>query len=86
MKIKDGFILRQVASQNVVLPADRELNLNMMITLNDTGAFIWEHLQTETDEDALVADLLKEYDVDEDTARTCVCQFVEKLNENGFLA
>lgn len=86
MKIKDGFILRQVASQNVVLPADRELNLNMMITLNDTGAFIWEHLQTETDEDALVADLLKEYDVDEDTARTCVRQFVEKLNENGFLA
>ena len=41
---------------------------------------------SETDEDALVADLLKEYDVDEDTARTCVRQFVEKLNENGFLA
>ena len=86
MKIKDGFILRQVASQNVVLPASKELNLNMMITLNDTGAFLWEHLQMETDEDALVAALLKEYDVDEDTARTCVRQFVKKLDDNGFLA
>ena len=86
MKIKDGFILRQVASQNVVLPAGKELNLNMMITLNDTGAFLWEHLQTETDEDALVAALLKEYDVDEDTARSCVRQFVKKIDDNGFLA
>lgn len=86
MKIKDGFILRQVARQSVVLPAGNELNLNMMITLNDTGAFLWEHLQTETDEDALVAALLSEYDVDENTARVSVRQFVEKLNENGFLA
>lgn len=86
MKIKDGFILRQVARQSVVLPAGNELNMNMMITLNDTGAFLWEHLQTETDEDALVAALLSEYDVDENTARVSVRQFVEKLNENGFLA
>ena len=86
MKIKDGFILRQVASQNVVLPAGKELNLNMMITLNDTGAFLWQHLQTETDEDALVAALLKEYDVDADTARACVRQFVKKVDDNGFLA
>lgn len=86
MKIKDGFILRQVASQNVVLPASKELNLNMMITLNDTGAFLWEQLQMESNEDALVAALLKEYEVDEDTARVCVCQFVEKLEKHGFLA
>lgn len=85
MKIKDGFLLRQVASQSVVLPSGKELDLNMMITLNDTGAFLWEHLQTETDEDALVAALLGEYDVDENRARTCVRQFVEKLDANGFL-
>lgn len=86
MKIKDGFILRQVASQSVVLPVGDELNLNLMITLNDTGAFLWEHLQAETDEDALVKVLLGEYDVDEDTARVSVRKFVEKLNEHGFLA
>ena len=86
MKIKDGFILRSVAGQTVVLPTGEELDLNMMITLNETGTFLWEHLQQETDQAALVAALLSEYDVDEATAAKAVEGFVKKLNDNGFLA
>lgn len=86
MKIKDGFMLRQVAGQNVVLPADSALNLNLMITLNETGAFLWEHLQNDTTEAELVAALLKDYDVDEATARECVAGFIGKLKEHEFLA
>jgi len=40
MKIKDGFILRSVAGQTVVLPTGDELDLNMMITLIETGTFL----------------------------------------------
>ena len=86
MKLKDGFILRRVAGETVVLPVGSGLDLNMMITLNDTGAFLWEQLGNETDEAALVAALLKEYDVDEATARSAVSAFVKKLSDNGFLA
>lgn len=85
MKIKEGFLLRRVAGQDVVLPAGGGLDLGMMITLNETGAFLWERLQTETGEDALVSALLGEYDVDEQTARRSVAAFVEKLRENDFL-
>ena len=85
MKIKDGFLLRQVAGQTVVLPIGGDMDLNLMITLNDTGAFLWEKLQEETDEAALVAALLAEYDVDEATAKQAVTAFLAKLNENGFL-
>ena len=85
MKIKDGFVLRQVAGQTVVLPADSALDLNMMITLNETGAFLWERLQNDTDEAALVAALLEEYDVDEETAKQSVQAFVQKLSDNEFL-
>lgn len=85
MKLKDGFILRTVAGQTVVLPTGGELDLNMMITLNGTGAFLWERLQMETDEEKLVAALLGEYDVDEAAARNAVKNFVAKLGENGFL-
>ena len=86
MKIKEGFLLRQVAGQTVVLPIGGDMDLNLMITLNDTGAFLWEKLQEETDEAALVAALLGEYDVDEATAKKAVADFVAKLNDNGFLA
>lgn len=86
MKVKDGFILHEIAGQTVVLPTGDELNLNMMITLNDTGKFLWERLQEETDEAALVAALLSEYDVDQATAATCVSDFVAGLKANDFLA
>lgn len=86
MKLKDGFILRQVAGQTVALPTEGDIDLNTMITLNETGAFLWERLTQETDEDALVAALLAEYDVDEATARRSVQRFVGKLSDNGFLA
>jgi len=85
MKLKDGFILRQIAGQTVVLPCGDELDLNLMITLNETAAFLWDKLSAETDEEALVAALLAEYDVDEATARKSVEDFVKKLNEHGFL-
>lgn len=86
MKIKEGFLLRQVAGQTVVLPTSGDLDLNVMITLNDTGAFLWKQLETENDEAGLVAALLAEYDVDADTAQKSVTAFVQKLNDNGFLA
>ena len=70
MKIKEGFLLREVAGQTVVLPTGGDLDLNMMITLNETGRFLWERLQEGTTEEALVAALLAEYDVDEATAKT----------------
>lgn len=85
MKIKEGFLLRQVAGQTVVLPTGGDLDLNMMITLNATGAFLWEQLQNECSEDDLVAALLNAYDVDEQTARESVEAFVKKLNDHAFL-
>ena len=86
MKLKTGFIIREVAGQVVVLPTGDELDLNMMITLNDTGKFLWERLENGADKEELVAALLAEYDVDEETAKAGVDSFVEKLNANGFLA
>ena len=85
MKLKDGFFMRQIAGQTVVLPGGDVLDLNMMITLNETGAFLWERLNEDTCVEALVAALLGEYDVDEKTARQAVEAFVQKLNDYGFL-
>ena len=86
MKIKEGFILRQIAGETVVIPSGDTLDLNVMITLNDTGRFLWELLTKGAEKSALVAALLQEYDVDGETAAKSVDGFIAKLNENGFLA
>ena len=86
MKLKKGFVLRKVGSDNIVMPTGDTLNLNMMITLNDTGRFLWEKLEQGAEAEELVAALLEEYDVEEATAKAHVAAFVEKLNGHGFLA
>ena len=85
MKLKDGFILREVAGDIVVIPSGEVLDLDMMISLNETACFMWKLLENGTTEDALVAALLGEYEISEDDARKCVIDFGEKLNEYGFL-
>ena len=86
MKLKDGFVLREVAGQTVVLPTGDDLNLNMMITLNDTGKFIWNLLSSDVEEADIVSELLKEYDVDQTTAENAVTGFIKRLKEHDFLA
>lgn len=87
MKIKEGFVLKNIADVTVVVPAGEvSLDFNGMVTLNETGAFLWELLKEERTEDELLAAMLKEYDVDEPTARKGIDKFVAKLSKEGLLA
>ena len=86
MKIKDGFILRTVAGETVALPSNGVTNLDMMITLNGTGKFLWKKLAVGAEKDELVDALLAEYDVDRERAEKSVDAFVARLKELDFLA
>ena len=86
MKLKDGFMLRQVAGEYVVLSVGTDLDFNGMITLNETGATLWKRLEQEAELSDLTAALTAEYDVDEATAAAAAEQFVAKLKEQDFLA
>ncbi len=80
MKIKQGFILREVAGNFIVVAVGSAVKeFNGVINLNETGAFLWKQLQDGCDEEGLVQALLGEYDVEEDLARKDVKTFVEKL-------
>jgi hypothetical protein len=87
MHLKDGFLLRKVAGEFVVVPGGNAMvDFKAMITLNETGAFLWEALQEEKTEGDLVSALLGEYDVDEATAKEDVSAFVHLLKEKNLLA
>ncbi|MBQ8614651.1 MAG: PqqD family protein [Ruminiclostridium sp.] len=86
MKIKNGFLLRQVGSQNIVVAVgDESRDFNGIIRLNETGRFLWEKLQTETTESALTGAMLLEYDIDGATAETDVADFIATLREAKLL-
>ena len=82
MKIKSSFLLKQILDDYIVVPAGDELvNFDAMITLNETGAFLWEQLQEEKSETDLVNVLCKEYDVTEEIAKTDIAEFVNLLQQ-----
>ena len=87
MKIKEGFILRKVGIQYVVAATGKASeNFNGMMRLNETGAFAFRLLQAGVTEDELVARVVAEYDVSEDTARADVARFLAALGEADALA
>ena len=86
MKIKQCFVLRQVADATIVVPSGKaSLDFNGMITLNETGAFLWSLLENETTVDEMVEAMLADYEVDEATARAGIERFVAKLDSEGLL-
>ena len=85
MKIKNGFVIRKVGGDSVVVPVGEMSKVfHGMINLNDTGAFLWKFFTEEhTVEDGVEA-LLAEYEVDKELAQKDVEAFVETIKKNGF--
>ena len=86
MRINESFVLRQLAGTWVVLPlADKTIDFNGMITLNESGVLLWNTLEGGADLDALVKTLRAEYIVSEEQARADAAAFVQKLDSVGCL-
>lgn len=86
MKIKDGFIVREVAGSHIAMPVgERAEEIKGVIELTQGGAILWKKLSEETTLDALVAELLNAFEVDEETARRDTEAFVDNLRKNGLL-
>ena len=86
MKIKEGFLLRQVGGNNVVVPVGAQsVDFRCLITLNEVGAFLWQKLTADCTMEALVEALLAEYDVPADIATADVERFVSSLREKNLL-
>ena len=80
MKLKEDLLLRDVAGMYVVVAAgSTAADFNGILTLNESGAELWRQLEEHADQKGLVDYLLKEYNVDKETAEKDVDLFLEKL-------
>lgn len=86
MRIREGFLLRNVAGNNVVVPIGQAtLDFNGMMSLNETGAFIFSKMLDGTTKEQLIEDLISEYEVEREIAQKDVDDFIKKVEGEGLL-
>ena len=86
MKRSTDFLLRDVAGTLVIVPVGAAVStFPGMITLNATGAYIWELLETEQTVQSLTDALVARYEVEKERAQADVEAFLARLRPTGAL-
>ena len=86
MKIKNGFVMRELAGEYVVIAlGDASKIFNGIIKLNDTGKIIWEMLSQGAEQDTIVDAILKEYNAESAKVEADVARFIETLKGANIL-
>lgn len=86
MKISTEYILREIAGEYVIIPTGQEaMKFQGLITVNETGAFLWKLLNSDVTKEQLVSRLSREYEIDEKTAEMDVEEFLDILEKHTIL-
>lgn len=86
MQIKKGFAKREIAGSYIVVPVGSKSNeFNGMITLNESGSFFWDCFNKNVTIDDVVKMVTDEYDVDAETAKKDITNFVKMLKDNDLI-
>lgn len=87
MKQTDGYLLRKVAEEYVLVPCgELTEEVNQLITLSETAAFIYQCAEVADSLEDLVRMVCKEYHVDAEDVRKDVCDVVTALKKQGALS
>lgn len=86
MRIKEGFVKTEIADKTVVIPVgEKTVDFSGIISLNETGAFLWDLLLKDVTRDELLTALLSEYETSEATAEKDIDLFLQTLREKDIL-
>lgn len=86
MHIVPGFVVRQIAGETIAIPSGPAAQtLSGLLALNGSGKLLFELLQSPQTEQTLIQAVLDTYEIDADTARADVADFLEILRQNGVL-
>ena len=86
MKIKDGFVIRKVMDNYVVIAVgEASRNFQGMVKLNETAATIWGYIAEGKELDEITALMLEKYDVEESILRADIEKILKTLEQQGFI-
>jgi len=77
-----SIVTRKTGNEYVLVPvANNIADMNSVYTLNETGAFLWEHIDGKNTVKDLIDAMISEYDVGNETATADVSSFIEEMNK-----
>ena len=86
MKVKAEAVLREIAGDYVLVPTGASVTEhNGLFSVSEVGARIWEILPECNNEEEIVSIILDEYDVDPETAKKDVADFLVSLKNLGLI-
>lgn len=86
IKIKDGFVVRQIAGSWVAVPTgERADDVSGLVTLSDSAAYLWNSLINWTTAEELLKKITDEYEIDEETAKKDIAAFISSLRDKNII-
>ncbi len=77
-------VYRVIAGEAILIPISRETQgAGRMLTLNETGAFVWEKLDGERRLGEILEEIRDEFEVEEETARRDLLELISALETAG---
>ena len=86
MKIRDGFVLRNVVDEYIVMPTGENIaKFEGAVVLNEVSAFVFRQLENAVSRDDLLTAIVNEFDVDEATAAADLDELLAQFGKMGLL-
>jgi len=87
MKIKEGFTLRTVCGEFIIVAEGKEnIDFSNIISMNESSAYLWKNIQGKDFTVEELADLLcDEYEVDKETALKDARKLAEQWIDAGIV-
>ncbi len=80
MKIKKKVIVRCVADEYILVPVgDAVAEYNGLFVMSESGMFLWNMIENGAEKDELILALMKEYEINSETAVKDVTEFIQML-------
>jgi len=86
MKIKEGFLLREIAGTYIVVPiGERVIDFKGMMVLNSVSADVWGFLSEHRNYDEVIEYILGMYEVDRQTVENDLNDLFRQMEANGVI-
>lgn len=88
MKQKEGFVLREVCGEYVIVGEGlNTIDFGKLLSFNETAAWLWEEAERQGDftVDTLTEALCQEYDVTAEVAHADVADIISRWQKSGII-